>query len=100
MDNNQVFEDDAELDVVLEAGLRDRTARTEGNGAGKVPVMTIEEDEGQTETSRLLGNGSTNAHLVVPGGGDDEDDISKWPRERDFEGVRWWKKPSVSLLTY
>lgn len=72
------------------------TRRFSENNASTKPVA--EEDqvsaEGMTEASPLLANVENGLSQSDSEGGNE---FQKWEGDKDFEGLPWWKMPSVSM---
>ena len=96
MENEQVFEADAELHGIEYMRSRSSHATAQKSRSPvKATFHGIEiEANSPSEESPLLppdhrDGGSGEAS-------EDGDAPAKWNGERDFEGLPWWKKPSVS----
>lgn len=51
--------------------------------------------EQSTEESPLLSNGSASEDAGALEAGEGGDTGQQWPGKTDFEGLPWWKSPSV-----
>lgn len=63
------------------------------------PQLRELEPEPATETTRLLGAGTSDSHNQDGAGPQlrrsaSEEDV--WDGDKDFEGLPWWRRPSVS----
>lgn len=103
MENDQIFE----AEVALEGNEFGQSVaqHTDGNNTG---ARTIVAGNGgydkhiastNTEEMPLLPSGSGNGNVL--GGDHNGNSGTRWLGESDFEGLPWWKKPSVrsSLIT-
>jgi MFS family permease len=100
MENNQLFEAEAILeDDEVEQRLGGHNnnngtgirAMTAGDGVYDKHLVSV-----STEESPLLANRSGGAS----GEDNDGDTGTQWPGATDFEGLPWWKRPSVRLHVY
>jgi hypothetical protein len=69
------------------------------DGANKAMVTTDSGYDKQlispiSEESPLLSNGSENGRNSAPSGNEGESD-AEWHGAKDFEGLPWWRRPSV-----
>jgi hypothetical protein len=71
-------------------------SKPKGKPALSHPIYDGEYEGPRTETSHLLGNTSNSSidSIEEPEDGNE----STWPGAKDFEGLPWWRKPSVCLL--
>lgn len=92
---DEVFEAEAEAEAWADkrSHLRSRQSYQEGqskkpmNGAGDQPVY---------EETPLLERDSDGSGESSASDNGDERGAPEWSGARDFEGIPWWRKPSVS----
>lgn len=69
------------------------------NGVAAIPAFGHGLDKHMTtittEETPLLPNSPSNGSS--PGGDDERNANARWSIDTDFEGLPWWKKPSVGL---
>jgi hypothetical protein len=97
MENDQIFEAEATLEG--EEYEQSRLDYTSGRNAGVRTMMASNSGYDKhiasttTEETPLLPNGSGNDS--GPSDADNENTGLDWQGETDFEGLPWWRKPSV-----
>jgi len=99
MENDQVFEAERDVDVLFKMRSQSsQHSKHDGRDALQAALGGFETQKaGRTETTPLLSQEARDPHETA---GDEDADPrgpSKWSGERDFEGLHWWKKPSVRL---
>ena len=95
MENEEVFQADAELHGLAHMDLRSSyPTKQKGHDIAKAALRGIQvERDISSEESPLLSRNSEDRDREAS-----EREIRgppKWDGERDFEGLSWWKKPSV-----
>lgn len=90
---DEVFEADAEAEVWADARrhLRSRQSRHESHN--KKPVSGAVDHSVDEQAPLLLDHPGKSSDATSDNG--DEDDAPEWSGARDFEGMPWWKRPSV-----
>ena len=101
MESNDVFETSAQIEILNTSGLR-QTPSSKGaevSTSARDEISSLEHDTrenqpllGQT-AKRIYGDATVTEE---PDSGDGREDPS-WPGEHDFEGLPWWRTPSVGL---
>ena len=98
MENEEVFQADAELDGHEHMHSRSPHRSTQkGHDTVKAALGGLEADRDvHNEESPLLPSNRTDGggEASEPGASETREP-PKWDGERDFEGRPWWKKPSV-----
>jgi hypothetical protein len=98
MENNQLFEADASLDAGAEEQGGQSFSRPGDIGVEAMMAANGGYDKYLASTSEetsLLPGGAD--RTALPGDGNGGNVGTNWPGEADFEGLPWWKRPSVSL---
>ena len=101
METEQAFEAEAELDVLG----RNRSSSTQSKWKGQDAVQSA---AGGFESQRDIDHDETSSLLRSPGQkhsdsdgsthvGDGEQSPPEWSGVHDFDGLPWWKRPSVSI---
>lgn len=102
METDQALEAEAELDTIA----RNRSSSTYSKWRGRDPVQTAAggfESHGDIgpEEIPLLPESPTQESSDSDGStyiGDTEPNSQEWSGAHDFDGLPWWKKPSVSVI--
>jgi hypothetical protein len=97
MDNEQAFEAEAEFEAIERN--RSRSRRHARDPVQAVAGASKSQNESNRENSPLLKHRHRSQldlgdSIDVEDGGDDE---SEWTGAHDFDGLSWWKRPSVKL---
>ena len=110
MNNDAVFQADTEIDTQLRLERRQRRDHTSINGGDVVPTAHGRApaargraaSSGEEETPLLGYSEDSRSSYTTPGsisdggdGGDERDNDDKWAGSADFDGLPWWKRPSV-----
>ncbi|KAF2803994.1 MFS general substrate transporter [Mytilinidion resinicola] len=99
MDNEAVFTADADAEAGVRIGAPSRASSRyrDDDRVDKGGITNLEQYD-STEESPLLGDGSSSHYGSVSTFGDGEHAVPAWQGMRDFNGLPWWKKPSVYWL--
>ena len=102
MESNDVFEAEAEIDAlnVSTSSQRPLSKGASSSTFAYGAVSPPEHTDGENEP--LLGRTKSRIHdasRLAERSKSGEREPPLWPGERDFEGVPWWKTPSVGLTT-
>lgn len=100
MENDQAFEAEADIDALRMLRSRSRSANRslhKGHDVMKAAYGGLESTD-QEDTALLSREHDRDQRAQELAGEDsgDEGDKPTWPGEHDFDGLPWWKTPSVS----
>ena len=103
MDTDQALEADTRVARVVTATSSDASrppsyeSRTKNNNASPSSVAKVSQEMLHDENTPLLARLSDGGNGHSPSESEEADDRPPptWSGERDFEGVPWWKTPSV-----
>ena len=101
MESNDVFETEAHVDAINEARAR-QTKRPEVSTSAHGETNSLEQGTGENQpllgqsTNKSYGNATVTEESD---GGDDREDPT-WLGARNFEGLPWWRTPSVGFNNF
>ncbi|KAI0428406.1 MFS general substrate transporter [Xylaria sp. FL1042] len=78
------------------------TSETQPRTSGRTPIVMIDTEENRrnesTETTALIGVGAEQQEGDEPGNNNGETRKQSWTGHDDFQGLPWWKRPTVYWL--
>ncbi len=101
METDQAFEAEAELDTLARNRSSSAHSKRKGHDAVQAAVGGFGSHEDiESEDAPLLANSPTQKYSDRGGSayvGDTESSPPEWSGAHDFDGLPWWKTPSVSV---
>ncbi len=90
---DEAFEADAEAEVWADARRRLRSRQSRHESHGKKPDNRMVDHSIDEQTALLLGHPEESSDAIPDNDGDNN--VPEWSGARDFEGMPWWRTPSV-----
>ena len=98
MEGNEVFETEPEVEMLSRMSSRQRPSSEDADAVASAHHTPHTASHSPTETDPLLGKKKTRIYDAAQAAQEHEngqDDAPEWPGQRDFDGLPWWRAPSV-----
>lgn len=99
MEGDEVFEAQPEVELLVRMSSRQRPS-SNGNDASTSTHQPQTKADPPTENEPLLSNKKSGPQDTAEAAQEQDnhsDDAPEWPGHADFDGLPWWKTPSVRL---
>ncbi|KAL8763453.1 MAG: hypothetical protein Q9184_000761 [Pyrenodesmia sp. 2 TL-2023] len=93
---DEAFDVDAEAEVRANARRHLRSRQSPHESHDKKPVRGTVDQSVDEQAPLLLDHSGKSSDAISDNG--DEDDAPEWSGARDFEGMPWWRRPSIFWL--